>query len=149
MLLVEVFADTLHGTGLIGTIHNVRLRQHVDNVLTSTFLYQLLQVLTGMEPIDCSGRIAQSVDDVSLVAIGVIDHRLHAESCFQTFRIEFCMRLAHHRVNGRLLGFYHCQRHTVSVEQHIVCIADARWVWHTMHLNLNAGFSAYDSIVSL
>ena len=149
MFHIKVFADALHSPRLVGTIHDVCLCQHVDDVLTSTFLYQLLQVLARMEAIDGTCRIAQLVDDIGLIAIGVIDHGLHTESRFQTFGIEFCLRLAHYGVNRRLLGLYHCQRHTIGIEQHIVGIAYARGVRHTLHLYLYASLSAHYHIVCL
>ena len=57
MLQVKMFTDTFYGSGLIGTVHNLVLSLHIDNILAATLLYQFLKILTTMETIDSTGRI--------------------------------------------------------------------------------------------
>ena len=123
MLLVEVFADALHGSGLIRAVHNILLRHHVDDILAPTLLYQFLQVLATMETIDGTGGIAQTVDDVRLKSVGIIHHWLYAVFSLQALGIKFSLRLAHHGIDRCFLCLNHSQRHAIGIKQHIVGIA--------------------------
>ena len=124
MFLIKVLANTLYGSGLVRTIHNLLLGHHIYDVLSTTLLYQFLQVLARVESIYGTCRISKTIYDMRFETIGIVNHRLHAKSCFQALGIELSLSLAHHGVYCSSLGLNHCQWHTISIKQYVVCIAN-------------------------
>ena len=125
MLQVKMFTDTFYGSGLVGTVHNLVLSLHIDNILATTLLYQFLKILTTMETIDSTGWITQSVDDVCLESVGIVNYWFYTIFCLQAFGIEFGLGFAHYGIHRCFLSLNYSQRHTVGIKQHIVGITYA------------------------
>ena len=123
MLLVEVLTDALYGSYLIVAIHDIFFRQRVKDVLTTTLLQQFLQVVTRMETIDCSGRIAQAINHIGLKTIRIIDDGQYPIFLLQTLGVEFCLRLTSNGVNRCFLSLYYSQWRAIRIKQYIVSIA--------------------------
>ena len=94
MLRVEVLAHALDGHLLVVAVGDAVLHAKVGDVVPLSFLYEQFQVALGVESIEPTGRIAQTVDYIGLKAIGIVNDRSHPISLFEAVGIEFGLVLA-------------------------------------------------------
>ena len=140
MLLVVMLTHGFDGHLLIVAVGDAVFHGEVCDVLAASFLYQAFQVVGGMETEQGPRRIAQAVDDVGLEAVGVVDDRPDSILFLEAVGIEFGLVFAFERRGCGTLGFNHGQRESVAAKQHIVGIADAFFVRHSVHFDLDTGF---------
>ena len=104
MLGIEVLAHRLNRHLLVMAVGDAVLHAEVGDVVPFSFLYEQFQVGLGVESIEATGRIAQSVNDIGLKAIGIVDDRLHPISFLEALGIQFGLVLALDGRNARLLA---------------------------------------------
>ena len=99
------------------------------------------QILFRVESVERPCRVAQTVNDESLEAIGVVDDRPDAILRLQAVCIEFCLVLSDGRIFHCALGLNHCERLSVGAKEDIIHIADALLVRHSSHLYFDASLA--------
>ena len=138
VLAVEMLTHGLDSHFLIVTVGDTVLHAEIIDIASLPFLYQQLQIAFGMEGIQSARRIAQTINDVGLKTIGVVDDRSCAISFFQAIGIQFRLVLALDGGNACSLGFDNCQGQTVAAKEHIVAKAFTLIVRHPLHLHFDA-----------
>ena len=123
---------------LIVAVGDTVLHAEIIDIASLPFLYQQLQVAFGMEGIQSARWVAQTINDVGLETIGVVDDRSCAIPLFQAIGIQFRLVLALDGRNTCSLGFDNSQRQTVAAKEHIVAKAFTLIVRHPLHLHFDA-----------
>ena len=98
------------------TVGDAVLHTEVGNVVSFSFLYEQFQVALGVESVELTRRITQTVNDIGLKAVCVVYNRLHSISLFKAIGIQFCLVLALDGRNACPLGLNDCKRQTITAE---------------------------------
>ena len=114
------------------------LHAEVGNIVSFSFLYEQFQVALGVESVESTRWITQTINDIGLKAVGIVDDRSHSISLFKAIGIQFCLVFALDGRHACPLGLNDCKRQTIAAEQHIITIAFALIVGHPFHLDLDA-----------
>ena len=94
MLRVEMLTHALNRHLLIMTVGDIVINAEVGYVMSLAFLDEQFQVALGVERIEASRWIAQTVDDIGLEAISIIYYRPNSVPLFEAHGIEFGLVLA-------------------------------------------------------
>ncbi|MDD6253128.1 MAG: hypothetical protein PUA96_03595 [Bacteroidales bacterium] len=134
----------MDGHLLVVPVGDFIIDAEVRDVATAAMLDEKAQILFRVEGVERTGRIAQTVDNESLEAVGVVDDRPDAVLRLQAVCIEFCLVLSDGRVFHCTLGLNHCERLSVGAKEDIIHIADALLVGHSSHLYFDASFAGHN-----
>ena len=115
-----MFTDRLDCHLLIVAVGDAVLHAEVVDVVPFTFLDHQFQVALGMESVQPTWRIAQSVYDIGLKAIGVVDDRSSPVTSLQAVGIQFGLVLALDGGCACPLGFDNGKGKSVAPEEHII-----------------------------
>ena len=138
MLGIEVFTHRFNRHFLIMAVGDAVLHAEVGNVVPFSFLYEQFQVALGVESVESTRRITQTINDMGLKAVGVVNNRSHPISLFKAVGIQFGLVFALDGRHARPFGLNHGKGQTITAEQHIIAEALALGIRHTFNLDLYA-----------